>query len=82
MKLFSNDKILEKIDAKLDDFSFAMKNQFEHNKKIETKLAQLAATLPCATNPKLAQAITTRGGKTTQDPPYPKGTERRQATLV
>jgi hypothetical protein len=50
MKLVSNDKILEKINAKLDDFSYVLKNQLEHNKKIETKLAQLAAALPVATN--------------------------------
>jgi hypothetical protein len=28
------------------------------------------------------QAITTRGGKTTRDPPYPKGIERRQTAPV
>jgi hypothetical protein len=42
----------------------------------------LVAALPFATNPKQVQAITTRGGKSTRDPPYPKGTERRQTTLV
>jgi ribosomal protein L11 len=50
-KLVSNDKILEDINAKLDDFSSAMKDQLNHNKKVETKLEQLAATLPFATNP-------------------------------
>jgi hypothetical protein len=28
-----------------------MKDQLNHNKKVETKLAQLAAALPFATNP-------------------------------
>jgi hypothetical protein len=81
-KLVSNDKILEDINAKLDDCSSAMKDQLNHNKKVETKLAQLAAALPFATNPEQVQAITTRGGKSTRDPPYPKGTERRKTALV
>jgi hypothetical protein len=50
-KLISNDKILEDINTKLDDFSSAMKDQLNHNKKVESKLAQLAAALPFATNP-------------------------------
>jgi hypothetical protein len=44
-----------------------MKDQLNHNKKVETKLAQLATTLPFATNPEQVQAITTRGGKSTRD---------------
>jgi hypothetical protein len=59
---------LEDINEKLDDFSFAMKDQLNHNKKVETKLAQLAAALLFATNPEQVQAITTRGGKSTRDP--------------
>jgi hypothetical protein len=70
------------MNAKLDDFSSAMKDQFNHNKKIETKLAQLAVALPFATNPEQVQAIPTRGGKSTRDPPYSKGTERRQIAPV
>jgi hypothetical protein len=50
-KLVSNDKILEDINAKLDAFSSAMKDQLNHNTKVETKLAQLVAALPFATNP-------------------------------
>jgi hypothetical protein len=76
-KLASNDKILEDINVKMNDFSSAMKDQRNHNKKIETQLAQLAAALLVATNLEHVQAITTRGGKSTRDPPYPKGTERR-----
>jgi hypothetical protein len=64
--------ILEDINAKLDDFSSAIKDQLNHNNQIETRLAQLAATLP----------FTTRGGRSTRDPPYPKGTTRRQAAPV
>jgi hypothetical protein len=32
--------------------------------------------LPVATNLEQVKAITTRGGKSTKDPPYPKGTRR------
>jgi hypothetical protein len=80
--LASNDKILEDINAKLDDFSSVIKYQLSHNNLIETRLAQLAAALPFASNPGQVQSITTRGGRSTRDPPYPKGTTRRQASLV
>jgi hypothetical protein len=38
-RLASNDKILEDINAKLDDFSSAIKDQLNHNNQIETRLA-------------------------------------------
>ena len=38
-KLHANDKMLENINAKLDDFSFAIKNQLSFNKMLETQLA-------------------------------------------
>jgi hypothetical protein len=38
--------------------------------------------LPVATNPEHVSAITTRGGKSTRDPPYPKGTRRAPAVLA
>jgi hypothetical protein len=61
-KLISNEKNLEDINAKMNDFSSAIKDQLNHNKKIETQLAQLATALPVSTNPEQVQAITTRGG--------------------
>jgi hypothetical protein len=81
-RLATNDKILEDINAKLDDFSSGIKDQLNHNNQIETRLAQLAVALPFATNPGQVQSITTRGGRSTCDPLYPKGTMRRQAALV
>jgi hypothetical protein len=39
----------------------------------------LSAALPSATNHEQVKAITMRGGKTTQDPPYPKGIVRTPA---
>jgi hypothetical protein len=80
--LASNDKILEDINVKMNDFSSTIKDQLNHNKKIETQLAQLAVGLPIATNPEQVHAITTRGGKSTRDPLYPKGTERMQTAPV
>jgi hypothetical protein len=53
-----------------------MKDQLRFNKKIETQLSQLVSALSFATNLEKVNAITTRGGKSTRDPPYPKGTGR------
>ena len=54
----------------MDSFSSAIKDQLSYNKKIESQLAQLAAALPFATNLEKVNAIITRGGKSTHDPPY------------
>ena len=70
-KLASNDKILEDINTKMDDFSSAIKDQLDHNKKVETQLSRLAASF--ATNNEQVKGITTRHGKTTKDPPYSEG---------
>jgi hypothetical protein len=72
-RLAFNDKILEGISAKMDSFSSAIEEQMIFNKKIELQLAKLASTLPIATNHEKVKAITTRGDKSTRDPPYPKG---------
>jgi hypothetical protein len=60
----------------MDSFSSAIKEQMIFNKKIELQLAQLASVMPVATNHKKVKAITTRGGKLTHDPPYPKGADK------
>jgi hypothetical protein len=73
-KLASNDKVLENINTKIESFSSAIKDQLSYNKKIESQLAQLAAALPFATNLEKVNAITSRGGKSTRDPPYPTRT--------
>jgi hypothetical protein len=57
-RLASNDKMLEDINAKLDELSSAIKDQLNHNKQIESKLSQLAAALPFTTNPNQVQSIT------------------------
>ena len=45
-KLHAHDKILENINAKLDEFSSILKNQLSFNKMIETQLAQIAVAIP------------------------------------
>ena len=70
-KLATNDKILEGIHAKVESLFFALKNQLSFNKMIETQLAQIAATVPFSEK---INAVTTRGGKSTHDPPHPNHT--------
>jgi hypothetical protein len=45
-KLNAHDKMLENINAKLDEFSSFLKNQLSFNKMIETQLAQIATAIP------------------------------------
>jgi hypothetical protein len=79
--LATNDRILEDINVKMDSFSVAIEDQLKFNKKIEEKIKQLATVLPTATDPEQVRAITTRGGRSTKDPPYPKGARRAQVVL-
>ena len=44
-KLHVHDK-MDNINAKLDEFSYVLKNQLSFNKMIETQLAQIAAAIP------------------------------------
>ena len=73
-KLAFNDKVQENINTKMESFSSAIKDQLSYNKKIESQLTQLTSALPFATNLEKVNAITTRGGKSTCDPPYPTRT--------
>ena len=76
-----NDKVLENINTKMDSFSSTIKDQLSYNKKIESQLAQLAAALPFATNLEKVNAIITRGGKSTHDPPYLTRTCKTQVVV-
>ena len=49
-KLSSNDKMLENINNRMDNFSTAIKNQISFNKMTESQLNQIATAIP-ATNP-------------------------------
>ena len=51
-KLTSNDKMLENINNRIDNFSTTIKNQISVNKMIESQLNQIAATVP-TTNPSI-----------------------------
>ena len=62
----------------MDSFSSAIQDQLSYNKKIESQLAQLAIALPIATNLQNVNTITTRGGKSTRDPPYLARTGKTQ----
>ena len=72
-KLAANNKNLENINAKVETLSSAIKNQLSFNKMIETQLAQIAATVPFSEK---INAVTTRGGKSTRDPPHPNHAEK------
>ena len=82
-KFLANDKILESMAAQLEGFNSVIKNQLSFNKMIETQVAQLASSCPNVNAGKLPRqpevpskenvsAVTTCGGKTTQEPPFPQ----------
>nr|CAE05396.1 OSJNBa0022F16.20 [Oryza sativa Japonica Group] len=83
-KLATNDKVLENINIKLDGFASAFQNKLSFNKMIETQLTQLASLVLTNETRRIpgqpdssienVKAITTRGGKSTRDPPYPNPT--------
>ena len=66
-KLLANDKTLKSLNVKLETLSSTLKNQLSFNKKVESLLDQIAASVPVSENVK---AVTTRGGKSTRDPPH------------
>jgi hypothetical protein len=45
-KLLANDRILESIDSKMNNFTMTVQKQLNFNKVLETRIAQLAAALP------------------------------------
>jgi predicted HTH transcriptional regulator len=50
-KLVANDKILEDINVKMDNFSEILKDQAIFNAKLESKLSKLSVVALVATNP-------------------------------
>ena len=76
-KLLTNDKSLESLNVKLETLSSTLKNQSSFNKKVESLLGQIAASAPVSENVK---AETTRGGKSTRDPPHPNHAGKAPAT--
>jgi len=65
-----------RINENIHIFSSVVKEQITFNKKIELQIAHLASTLSATANPEQIKGISTRGGKSTCDPPYPKGARR------
>ena len=79
--------------AQLEGFNFVIKNQLSFNKMIETQVAQLASSCSNVNAGKLPRqpevpskenvsAVTTRGGKTTQEPPFPKDAGKQRKTIT
>ena len=75
--------IFESLAAQLEGLNYVIKNQFSFNKMIETQVAQLASSCPKANTGELpgqpevpskenVNAVTTRGGKSTWEPPFPQ----------
>jgi len=73
-KLFENDQMFVNINTKLDGLTLSVIDQLAFNKKIELKVAQLASAAKAVVSPNFVEnvnVVTTRGGKTTRDPPSP-----------
>ena len=79
--------------AQLEGFNSVIKNQLSFNMMIETQVAQLASSCPNVNAGKLpgqpevppkenVSAVTTRGGKTTQEPPFPKDAGKQWKTVT
>jgi hypothetical protein len=78
-KLLSNDRILERINNKMNNFTVAVRNELNFNIVLETRIAQLATTLPHANGrdfpgqPAVSvkenvKAVITQSGKTMAEP--------------
>jgi hypothetical protein len=78
-KLLDNDRILESIDSKMNNFTVAVQGQLNFNKVLETWIAQWAAALPHPNGgdfpgqPAIpvkenVKVVTTRSGKTMAEP--------------
>ena len=78
--------------AQLEGLNSVIKNQLSFNKMIETQVAQLASSCPNNNSGKHpgqpevppkenVSAVTTRIGKSTQEPPYPKDVGSRRKVV-
>ena len=79
--------MIENINSKIEGLSSSIRNELSFNKIIETKLAQIAASIPVNNEGKIpgqpknslekVTTVTTRGGKSTRDPPNPNHKARK-----
>ena len=77
----------ENINFKIEGLTSSVQNQLSFNKMIETKLAQVDASIHINNEGKIpgqpenslekVNAVTTRGGKSTRDPPNPNHKARK-----
>ena len=72
-KFLANDKTLKTLNVKFETLSSTLKNQLCSNKMIESRLVQIAVVVPISEK---VQVVTTRGGKSTRDPPHPDHAEK------
>src|SRR6185436_3672315 len=83
---------LEALAGQLEGINSVIKNQLSFNKMIETQVAQLSSSCPINNSGKLpgqpevspkdnVSAVTTRTGKSTQEPPYPKDVGSRRKAI-
>jgi len=80
-RLDTNESSLKDIHNKMDFLLTAFDEQNTINKTVELKLIKLPAALPVTTNIEQVKNITTRGGRSTKDPPYPKEKQRTSALV-
>ena len=80
-RLDTNELSLKDIHNKMDFLLTTFDEQNTLNKRAELKLIKLAVALLVATNIEQVKNITTRGGKATRDPPYPKEKQRTSARV-
>jgi len=66
-RLLADDKILELLTSKMDSLASVVKDQQNINKVLESRMTQIATSVNSCYS---SNAVTTRGGKTTCDPPY------------
>ncbi|XP_021305504.1 uncharacterized protein LOC110431123 [Sorghum bicolor] len=70
-KLSFNDKMFENLNTKLDSLTTSFKEQASFNKRVMSQIDQLASAAKSAAGVENVSSVTTRGGKTTRDPPNP-----------
>jgi hypothetical protein len=91
-KLVANDKTLESIHPTMGGLSSVIKNQLSFNKMLKTQLAHLAVIVPSAKTRKISgqakpslenvNTMTTRGDKSTRDPPYPTQAAKGKSAAI
>jgi hypothetical protein len=78
-KLLANDKVLENINSKMNNFTMVVQNHLSFNNLLETQIAQLASSLPYPNDMDFlgqqatpvkenVKAVITRSGKSTIEP--------------